>query len=295
MSGRGPASQPGGEPVSTDGAAGPVIALAGVSVRRAGRTILGPIDWTVGTGERWVVIGPNGSGKTTLAQVASTNLWPSTGTVEVLGSIIGRIDARELRRRIGYASAIQEATFDPALSARDVVMTARHGALAPWWHAFDEADRTQAQSLLDRLGVGPLSDRPVGLLSTGERRRVQIARALMPDPELLILDEPAAGLDVGARETLVADLGRLAAMARPTAIVLVTHHVEEIPAGFGHALVLGAGRIAGAGSIDDVLGGPAPAAAFGVPLRIDRRDGRYRAWLDGAPLPTSDRHAADEQ
>ena len=282
----------------------PLVALSGVSVRRSGRTILGPLDWAVGSGERWVVIGPNGSGKTTLVQVASTNLWPTTGSVDVFGSRIGRVDARELRRRIGYASAIQEPAFEPALTARDVVMTARHGALAPWWHTFEDADRARADELLDRLGVGSLSGHAVGLLSTGERRRVQIARALMPDPELLILDEPAAGLDVGARETLVADLGRLAGLTRPAAIVLVTHHVEEIPCGFDHALVLGAGRIAGAGPIDAILGGPAPEAAFGVPLRIDLRDGRYRAWLDGTEgagseratkSATSDRHGADEQ
>jgi iron complex transport system ATP-binding protein len=183
-------------------------------------------------------------------------------------------------------------------------MTARHGALAPWWHAFDEGDRTRAETLLGRLGVGSLADREIGLLSTGERRRVQIARALMPDPELLILDEPAAGLDVGARETLVRDLGRLAVSERPAAIVLVTHHVEEIPAGFEHALVLGDGRVAAAGPIDVVLGGPAPAAAFGVALRIGREAGRFRAWLDGASAgasdattrdATSDRHAAPEQ
>jgi iron complex transport system ATP-binding protein len=269
-----------------------VIRLTGVSVRRAGRTILGPLDWTVAPGERWVVIGPNGSGKTTLVQVASTNLWPTTGAVEVLGETIGRVDARELRRRVGYASAIQEPVFDPSLTARDVVITARHGALAPWWHTFDHADRTRAEKLLDRLGVATLAGRDVGSLSTGERRRVQIARALMPDPELLILDEPAAGLDVGARETLVRDLGRLAATDRPAAIVLVTHHVEEIPAGFEYALVLGSGRVTAAGAIGPVLGGSAPAAAFGVPLRIDRQDGRYRASLDTA---TSDRHAADEQ
>ena len=277
----------------------PVVRLSGVSVRRAGRTILGPLDWSVAAGERWVVIGPNGSGKTTLVQVASTNLWPTTGAVEVLGATIGRVDARELRRRIGYASAIQEPAFDPSLTARDVVMTARHGALAPWWHTFDAADQARAETLLGQLGVAQLADREVGSLSTGERRRVQIARSLMPDPDLLILDEPAAGLDVGARETLVRDLGRLAAADRPAAIVLVTHHVEEVPAWFGHALVLGAGRVAAAGAIGPVLRGPAPAAAFGVPLRIDRRAGRFRAWLedgDGAiHPPTSDRHAADEQ
>jgi iron complex transport system ATP-binding protein len=298
----------------------PVIRLSAVTVRRAGRIILGPLDWTVAAGERWVVIGPNGSGKTTLVQVASTNLWPTTGAVHVLGSTTGRVDARELRRRIGYASAIQEPAFDPALSARDVVMSARHGALAPWWHVFDGRDRARADDLLGRLGVRALADREVGSLSTGERRRVQIARALMPDPDLLILDEPAAGLDLGARETLVRDLGGLAASERPAGIVLVTHHVEEIPVGFGHALVLGAGRIVAAGPIEPVLGGSAPGAAFGVPLRIGRDGARYRAWLDGSPggssastdgtnastdptlastheldAATSDRHAANEE
>jgi iron complex transport system ATP-binding protein len=306
--------------MTTRQATGVVIRLSGVSVRRAGRTILGPLDWTVCAGERWVVIGPNGSGKTTLVQVASSNLWPTTGAVVVLGATIGRIDARELRRRVGFTSAIQEPAFDPSLTARDVVMTARPGALAPWWHEFDDADRHRAEELLGRLGVAPLANRDVGSLSTGERRRVQVARALMPDPELLILDEPAAGLDVGAREMLVRDLGRLAAADRPAAIVLVTHHVEEIPAGFEHALVLAAGRVAAAGPIGPVLGGSAPAAAFGVPLRIDREAGRYRAsldgvaddGLDGAPASspdgapdtapasspdtaTSDRHAVDEQ
>jgi iron complex transport system ATP-binding protein len=279
---------------------GPVIRLSGVSVRRAGRTILGPLDWTVAAAQRWVVIGSNGSGKTTLVQVASTNLWPTTGVVEILGSTMGRVDARELRHRIGYASAVQEPAFDPSLPARDIVVTARYGALAPWWHVFDDADRSRAEALLAELGIADLADRPNGLLSTGERRRVQIARALMPDPDLLILDEPAAGLDVGARETLVRDLARLAASERPVAIVLVTHHVEEIPAGFGHALVLGAGRVVGAGPIDEVFGGPAPAVAFGVPLRIRREAGRFRAWLDpdavgGSPAATSDRHASDEQ
>jgi iron complex transport system ATP-binding protein len=283
--------------VTTSEATAAVIRLSGISVRRAGRTILGPLDWTVRAGERWVVIGPNGSGKTTLVQVASTNLWPTTGSVDVLGATIGRVDARELRRRVGFTSAIQEPAFDPSLTARDVVMTARHGALAPWWHEFDDADRDRAEELLGRLGVASLADRDVGSLSTGERRRVQVARALMPDPELLILDEPAAGLDVGARETLVRDLGRLAAADRPAAIVLVTHHVEEIPAGFGHGLVLAAGRVAAAGLIGPVLEGSAPAAAFGVPLRIEHRAGRFRAWLEDAALDTatSDRHAPDEQ
>ena len=260
-----------------------ILRLTGVSVRRSGRTILGPLDWSVASGERWVVIGPNGSGKTTLAQVASTYLWPTTGLVEVLGGMIGRVDARELRRRIGYAGAGLEAAIDPSLSALDVVVTARHAALGPWWHTFTDADRLRAHRLLDEIGAGGLADRPFGLLSTGERRRVQIARALMPDPDVLILDEPGSSLDLGARETLVRDLARLADQPRPAAIVLVTHHLEEIPRGFEQALVLGAGRAIAAGPIRDSLTGPTLSAAFGLPIEVAVRAGRFTAWLSGAP------------
>jgi iron complex transport system ATP-binding protein len=257
----------------------PILRLRGVSVRRSGRTILGPIDWTVAAGERWVVIGPNGSGKTTLAQVASTYLWPTTGAVEVLGETIGRVDARELRRRIGYAGGGLEMEFDPGLSALDVVVSARHAALGPWWHTFTAADRARAEALLGEIGAGGLADRAFGLLSTGERRRVQIARALMPDPELLILDEPGSSLDIGARETLVRDLGSLAARPKPTAIILVTHHLEEIPSGFDRALVLGSGQAIGAGPIRTTLTGPVLSKAFSLPIEVRVDRGRFSARL----------------
>jgi iron complex transport system ATP-binding protein len=257
-----------------------ILRLSGVSVRRGGRTLLGPIDWSIGSGDRWVVIGPNGSGKTTLVHVASTYLWPTSGTVEVLGETIGRVDARELRRRVGYAGAGLEAAIDPGLTALEVVVTARHAALGPWWHAYSDADRSRARELLAAIGVGDLAERTFGQLSTGERRRVQIARALMPAPELLILDEPGASLDLGAREALVRDLGGLAAASTPRAVVLVTHHVEEIPAGFGHALVLSAGRIVAAGPIGDTLTGPVISEAFGLPISVERTNGRFRAWMD---------------
>jgi iron complex transport system ATP-binding protein len=257
-----------------------ILRLSGVAVRRSGRTILGPVDWSVEAGQRWVVIGPNGSGKTTLVHVASTYLWPTSGTVEVLGETIGRVDARELRRRIGYAGSGLESAFDPSLTALEVVVTARHAALGPWWHVFTDEDRARGRAWLERLGAAGLADREFGSLSTGERRRVQIARALMPDPDLLILDEPGASLDLGARETLVRDLGRLAREPSPRAIVLVTHHVEEIPAGFGQALVLSAGRAVASGPIDEVLSGPVLGRAFGLPIGAERSRGRFRAWLD---------------
>ena len=263
---------------ASNGAPAPIVALDGVVVRRAGRTILGPLDWTIGAGERWAVVGPNGSGKTTLLQVLSTYLWPSSGSVRVLGEAMGDVDARELRRRIGYASQALAAAIDPALPAIDVVMTARHAALAPWWHRFTDADRERAQALLDQLGIGGLTLRTFGTLSTGERQRAQIARTLMTAPDLLLLDEPAAGLDLGAREALLRSLTALAADASLPAMVLVTHHVEEIPSGFGHALLLADGRARAAGPIGEVLTSAALTAAYGLPLEIEGRTGRFRAW-----------------
>jgi iron complex transport system ATP-binding protein len=259
-------------------AAEPVLDLRGIVVQRGGTSILGPLDWLVGAGERWVLIGPNGSGKTTLLQVASTILWPSAGDVAVLGGRIGSVDARELRRRVGYASPALAAAMEPRLTPIDLVVSAREAALAPWWHTFSEADLARARGLLDELGVGDLAERTFGTLSTGERQRVQIARALMPDPDLLLLDEPAAGLDLGAREDLVATLGGLAGGSRPAAVVLVTHHVEEIPTGFDHAMLLRAGRSVAAGPIERSLTAETLSAAFDQPLRLEvGADGRFHA------------------
>jgi iron complex transport system ATP-binding protein len=254
-----------------------VLHLTGVGVRRAGRWILAEVDWTVRPGERWVVVGPNGAGKTTLASIAATYLWPTNGTVEVLGELIGRVDARELRRRIGYVSASLGELVDERLAAVDLVMAARDAALAPWWAEFDDGDRRAARACLERMGVGDYAGRTVGTLSSGERQRVLIARTLMTEPELLVLDEPAAGLDLGARETLVDRLAALAADRSPAAIVLITHHLEEIPPGFGHALVLAGGRTVAAGPIDAALSGASLSEAYASDLTLDRADDRYTA------------------
>ncbi len=259
---------------------GPVIRFAGVRVRRDGRWILDDVDWTVRTGERWAIVGPNGSGKTTLLRIASTYLWPSHGTVTVLGATIGRVDARELRRRIGFVSAAIATEVDGSLVARDAVMSARHAALAPWWAAYTRDDADRAEAALDRLGVGGLGGRTFATLSSGERQRVLIARTLMAEPELLLLDEPAAGLDLGAREALVVRMASLAADPAIGAIVLVTHHLEEIPAGFTHALILAGGRVAAAGPIGATLTGETLSLAYGLRLAVEAVDGRFWARAD---------------
>ncbi len=256
-----------------------IIELHDVSVRRAGRTILGPIDWQVGDGERWVVLGLNGSGKTTLLSVASMNLWPTTGTVEVLGERYGRTDARELRRRVGFAGSGIEAAMRPDLTPATLIMTARHGAFEPWWHVYEDADRARSRALGARLGLADHLDQAFGTLSAGERRRTSIARALMPDPDVLILDEPMASLDLAARELLLADLEGLAGESRPGVVILVSHHLEEIPVGFGHALVMAGGRALAAGPIESVLRDDVLSEAFGLPLTIERHDGRWTARM----------------
>lgn len=263
-----------------------VIRCTGVAVRRAGRTILGPIDWEVRAGERWIVLGRNGSGKTTLLSVASMSLWPSAGSVEVLGETYGRTDARDLRRRVGVAGSAIEDAMRPDLTPLDLIMTARHGAFEPWWHVYTATDRERAAAIGERLGLAEHLHQPFSTLSAGERRRTSIARALMPDPDILFLDEPTASLDLAARETLLHDLAVLADAPRPTAMVLVSHHLEEIPPGFGHALVLAEGRVAAAGPIHEVLRDHVLSDAFGLPLVVESRDGRWTARRRPGGEPT---------
>jgi iron complex transport system ATP-binding protein len=255
----------------------PALRLSGVSVVRGDVTILDAVDWDVADHERWIVLGPNGSGKTTLMRVAGLYLHPSRGDVEVLGERLGRVDVRRHRTRIGLVSAAFAAMLRPEVTAAEVVMTARHAALETWWHTYDESDRSHALELLDRMGAAPLADRPFGALSSGERQRVLLARSLWGHPGLVLLDEPTAGLDLGAREDLVGRLGGLAADRSTPATVLVTHHVEEIPAGFTHVLLLDRGRVAASGPLDRVLTADSLSAVFGVRLALDRRDGRYAA------------------
>lgn len=254
------------------------LELCGVTVVRDGSTLLDGIDWTVQRDERWVVLGANGSGKTTLLRVASLYAHPSRGTVRVLGGELGRIDVRRHRVRIGLSSPAFGALLRPELTAVEVVMTARYGALEPWWHTYDDEDRSRARRLLERFGVAHGADRAVATLSSGERQRVLLARAFSGDPGLVLLDEPTAGLDLAGREELVAALGVRPGDEPGPPTVLVTHHVEEIPVGTTHALLLRAGRIVDSGPIDDVLDADALSATFGLPLELERRGDRFSAW-----------------
>jgi iron complex transport system ATP-binding protein len=256
---------------------GEVLGIHGVSVVRSGNLLLDDIEWRIRDGERWVLLGPNGSGKTTLVSVAATYLWPSRGTGSVLGQTVGSVDVRELRRRIGIVSASLEVRIPPQLSAVDVVVAGATAATAPWWDRPAPATRNRAVERLDLVGCAALRDRRFELLSSGERQRVQIARALMLDPALLLLDEPAAGLDLGAREQLAVLLARLNADTGLAATVVVTHHVEEIAPGTTHALILRSGRVVASGPVNDTVTGPVLTEAFGLPLRVERVRGRFTA------------------
>jgi iron complex transport system ATP-binding protein len=254
-----------------------VVELADVSVIRGENRLLNHVTWTVEDDERWVVLGPNGAGKTTLLQVVSTHLYPSEGIVGLLGEVIGTIDVFELRPRIGLTSAVLADRIPPSERVSDVVVSASYAVLGRWREEYDELDHHRASELLEEVGVSHLRDRTFGTLSEGERKRVQIARALMTDPELLLLDEPAAGLDLGGREDLVSTLSVLAMDGLSPATILVSHHVEEIPPGFTHVLLLREGSIVAAGPVEETLTEDALSATFGLALHLDHHDGRYAA------------------
>jgi len=254
-----------------------VIVTDAAGVVRDGTYLLRDIDWRVELDERLVVLGPNGAGKTTLLNLAAARLHPGTGTVDVLGERLGRTDVFELRTRIGLSTAALADRLPAAETVHNVVVTAAWSVVGRFREGYDPVDEIRARALLEQLGVAALADRAYGTLSEGERRRVQIARALMTDPELLLLDGPAAGLDLGGREDLVRRLGELAFDPDAPALVLVTHHVEEIPPGFTHGLLLREGMVVAQGLIGDVITGENRSKAFGLPLVVEAGGGRFYA------------------
>ena len=260
--------------MTTDAA---VVRLTGVGVRRGTSWLLRDVDLEIAEGERWVVMGPNGAGKTTLLLVASGRLYPTVGAVELLGEEYGAVDMAELRPRIGWASSAATGDIPRSERVHDVVMTGAWAVSGRWREQYDDSDHARATGLLRAWGMAELADRTFGTLSEGERKRTMIARSLMSDPELLLLDEPGAGLDLGGREDLVERLTTLAADLTAPTQVLVTHHVEEIPPGFTHVAVLAGGRILAAGPIAQTLTAEVLSAAFGLPIAVTEQSGRYFA------------------
>jgi iron complex transport system ATP-binding protein len=257
----------------------PTLALHDVHVQREGTSIIGKISFRLEQTERWVVLGANGSGKTTLLKIMALYEHPTSGTVEVLGGRLGDTDVRELRRRIGFSSAALADQLRPALLAHDVVKTARYAALEPWWHRYDPEDDARAEWCLARYSVARLKNRQFGSLSSGEQQRVLLARTLMNEPAVVLLDEPAARLDLGGREELVAALSDIASDDGAAPFVMVTHHVDEIPPGTTHALLLRDGNVLSAGPVEEVLNSAALSECFGVRLELERhRNDRFSAW-----------------
>ncbi len=254
-----------------------VLDLSDVSVTREGTTILDSVNWTVDSSERWVILGPNGAGKTTILQIAAAFMHPTRGVATVLDHRIGGTDLFELRPRIGFASTAMARRIPASENVLDVVLTAAYSVTGRWNEQYEEIDTRRAQRVLKEWKLSHLQGRRFGELSDGEQKRVQIARAVMTDPELLLLDEPAASLDLGAREELVQLLGGYASSSFAPGIIMVTHHVEEIPVGFTHALLLDKGAVVAAGPIGEVLTSERLTETFGIGLEVAETDGRFTA------------------
>ncbi|WP_308796244.1 ABC transporter ATP-binding protein [Agromyces silvae] len=254
-----------------------VLQFRDVSVVRDGNTILDGVNWTVDSDQRWVILGPNGAGKTTLLQIAAAAMHPTKGTAEVLQEALGKVDVFELRPMIGFASTAMARRIPRTETVVDTVLTAAYSVTGRWNEEYEEVDLRRARRVLGEWGLEGFADRRFGSLSDGEQKRVQIARSVMTDPELLLLDEPAASLDLGAREELVGLLGGYASSSSSPAIVMVTHHVEEIPQGFTHALLLDHGRIVSAGPLAEALTEETLTETFSMPIELTEANGRYAA------------------
>lgn len=254
-----------------------ILELSDITVRRGDQLILGPLNWQVREGERWVILGPNGAGKTTLLQICSSLMHPTSGIIHILGEQLGKVDVFELRTRIGLTSSALVDQLPSEELVIDIVLTAAYAMFGRWQEKYDLWDESRAIALLTSLGVRELGERKFGSLSEGEKKRVQIARALMADPELLLLDEPASSLDLGGREDLLRRIENLSSDPLAPATVIVTHHIEEIPAGTTHALLLREGTAVAQGNITEVITDLNLTQAFGVAITVQYEGGRYFA------------------
>jgi len=254
-----------------------ILAMQGVSVSRGGRDILGPLDFKIQEGERWVILGPNGAGKSTLLNILATRIFPTKGTVKILDKEMGKVDLSELRTRIGICASLFAEDIPDDEFVRDVVLTAAYAIVGRWNESYDLWDESRAVALLTTFGVRTLADRRYYTLSDGEKKRVQIARALMSDPELLLLDEPTAGLDLGGREDLLRRFAAFSTDPLAPASIVVTHHIEEIPIGTTHALIIKNGTIAVSGPVADVITTEHLSAVFGINIEVSAANGRFFA------------------
>ncbi|RKQ94305.1 iron complex transport system ATP-binding protein [Mycolicibacterium mucogenicum 261Sha1.1M5] len=259
-----------------------VLSLTDASYIRNRRPILDSVNWQVDDSERWVILGPNGAGKTTILKLVTANDFPTTGTVDVLGHRLGKVDIFELRARLGFVSSATARRIPPNELVRDVVLTAAYSVEGRWNEEYDAIDVRQADRVLAEWDLLELADQPFGTLSDGERKRTLIARAVMTDPELLLLDEPSASLDLGARERLLQMLSGFAQSPYSPAMVMVTHHVEEIPPGFTHVMLVNGGTVQAAGPIAETLTAENLEATFGMPFALTESGGRYAATARAA-------------
>lgn len=258
-----------------------VLDFNNVSLARNSRSLISNIDWQVESNQRWVIIGPNGAGKTSLLRIAAAQLQPTSGRAQILGQTLGEINVFELRPHIGFASSSLASHIPNSETVLNAVMTASYGITGRWNEKYDAVDERRALRVLNEWGLADFADRAFGTLSDGERKRTQIARAVMPDPELLLLDEPVASLDLAAREQTISIIGAYASEPAAPAIIMVTHHLEEIPAGFTHALILRDGGVFAAGEIESTLTSEKLSEAFGLGLTVSREAGRFQARFHG--------------
>ena len=258
-----------------------VLDFNNVTIVRDDKPILNNVDWQVHSNQRWVIVGPNGAGKTTLLRVAAAQIHPSTGTAKLLGATLGEVNVFDLRTRIGFASSAMSSHIPNSESVLDAVMTASYGITGRWNEKYEDVDERRARRVLSEWQLDQLAERPFGTLSDGEKKRAQIARSVMPDPEILLLDEPVASLDMAAREHTIQVLGSYAQAPSAPAIIMVTHHIEEIPVGFTHALILSQGQVYAAGEIATTLTTEKISGAFGFGLEVTAENGRFRVKAKG--------------
>ena len=269
------------------GSTSPAVEMQEATVRIDGRNVLGPVDLVIERGQRWVLLGPNGGGKTTMLSLAGARRQPSSGRVTVLGSRLGSADVRAVHPRVSHTSHVLTEKMPTGLTAEAVVLTGKRATLSPWFQVFDDADRRRARNLLEQVGCTGLAERPFATGSQGERQRVLLARALYAEPELMILDEPAAGLDLPSREALIDALERVAAAPATPTTIIATHHLEEIAPATTHAALLREGRIVASGPIERVLTADRLRACFGIPVDVGHRDGRWSATVRPRPAAST--------